>query len=221
MDYELLRAHGISGVGLTIAEAPVIVEPPVVIGGSLSQCFIGQYSVIHPGMVGRKTTIGRYTQVAAGSFVGIGGHPTDWLSTHYFQYRDDAHQFPKDHPFNLYQAYEEYQPTQIGNDCWIGAQCFVKSGVKIGDGAVIWAGAVVTGDIPPYAIAMGVPAKIVRFRFPDAVIAKLLEIKWWEFPRTAISHLPFNQPELCIEMLDRSVKMGTIERVTVKSFRLG
>ena len=69
----------------------------------------------------------------------------------------------------------------IGNDCWIGMGATILSGVTIGDGAVIGAKAVVASDVPPYSIAVGNPARVVRRRFPDDVIAKLLEIRWWDW----------------------------------------
>lgn len=71
--------------------------------------------------------------------------------------------------------------VRIGNDVWIGTRATILSGVKVGDGAVIAAGAVVTKDIPPYAIAGGVPANIIKYRFSKDVIGALLEIKWWDW----------------------------------------
>ena len=74
---------------------------------------------------------------------------------------------------------EESKQTSIGNDVFIGANVTVLDGVAIGDGAVIGAGVVVTKDIPPYAVAVGVPAKVVKYRFDDATIMALLEKQWW------------------------------------------
>jgi len=74
----------------------------------------------------------------------------------------------------------------IGNDVWLGRNSLVLSGVTIGDGAVVAAGAVVTSDIPAYAIAGGVPAKVIRYRFTPEQIAALLRIRWWDWPDEAI-----------------------------------
>jgi acetyltransferase-like isoleucine patch superfamily enzyme len=74
----------------------------------------------------------------------------------------------------------------IGNDVWIGANSTILSGVKIGDGAIIGAGAVVTNDVPPYAIVAGNPAKIIRFRFSEEQISKLLKIAWWNWDEDKI-----------------------------------
>lgn len=69
----------------------------------------------------------------------------------------------------------------IGNDVWIGAQCVILGGVKIGDGAVIGANSVVSNDIPPYAIAVGTPAKVVKYRFSPDIIQIMLKLKWWDW----------------------------------------
>lgn len=68
----------------------------------------------------------------------------------------------------------------IGSDVWIGARAAILEGVTIGDGAVVAAGAVATKDVPPYAIVGGVPAKIIKYRFDEETIKKLLELKWWD-----------------------------------------
>ncbi|PAD69616.1 acetyltransferase [Bacillus sp. 7586-K] len=69
----------------------------------------------------------------------------------------------------------------IGNDVWIGNDVTILSGVRIGDGAVVGAGTIVTKDIPPYAIAIGNPMKIIKYRFDKEQIKQLLEIKWWNW----------------------------------------
>ncbi len=75
----------------------------------------------------------------------------------------------------------------IGNDVWIGFEAVILAGVTIGDGAVIGARAVVTKDVPPYTIAGGVPAKLIRKRFDADVISHLLRIKWWDWPKEKIA----------------------------------
>ena len=71
--------------------------------------------------------------------------------------------------------------VRIGNDVWLGARSTVLSGVRISDGAVVAAGAVVTKDVPPYAIVAGVPAQIIKYRFSEQNIKKLLAISWWDW----------------------------------------
>lgn len=72
-------------------------------------------------------------------------------------------------------------PTVIGNDVWIGNGAIVLRGVNVGDGAVIGAGAVVTRDVEPYTIVVGIPAKPIKKRFSDDIIAELLELQWWNW----------------------------------------
>jgi acetyltransferase-like isoleucine patch superfamily enzyme len=74
----------------------------------------------------------------------------------------------------------------IGNDVWIGFGAIILSGVTIGDGAAIGACSVVTRDVPPYAIAAGNPAQIIRYRFPEEIVATLLRIKWWDWPEDKV-----------------------------------
>lgn len=71
--------------------------------------------------------------------------------------------------------------VNIGNDVWIGARATILSGVTISDGAVVAAGAVVTNDVPPYAIVAGVPARVIKYRFSEETISRLLAIKWWDW----------------------------------------
>ena len=69
---------------------------------------------------------------------------------------------------------------RIGNAVVLSRNVVVRSGVSIGDGAVIGANSLVTRDIPPYAIAAGAPAKVVRMRFSDEIISELMDLRWWD-----------------------------------------
>lgn len=77
--------------------------------------------------------------------------------------------------------------TVIGNDVWIGYDSLVMPGVKIGDGSIIASRSVVVSDVAPYSIVGGNPAKEIRKRFPDDIIARLLKIGWWNWPKEIIS----------------------------------
>lgn len=76
----------------------------------------------------------------------------------------------------------ERSGIRVGNDVWIGARATILPGVSIGDGAVVGAAAVIAKDIAPYAIVVGSPSKVIRFRFPPEKIAALLRVAWWNWP---------------------------------------
>jgi acetyltransferase-like isoleucine patch superfamily enzyme len=124
----------------------------------------------------RKVNIGRFCSIAPGVVIIPGGiHPSGWVST-----------FPFRAMFDLEGGNEDGIPAAkdeifIGSDVWIGTDAMILSGVRIGDGAIVAARSVVTRDIPPYAIAAGVPAKTVKFRFENHIIEKLEQIRWWEW----------------------------------------
>ena len=78
------------------------------------------------------------------------------------------------------------------------------NGITIGNGAVIGAEAVVTKDIPPYAVAVGVPARIIKYRFDNETIDKLQKSRWWDYPDKIISTLPFDNIDECLKILDEN-----------------
>ncbi|MGB0498557.1 MAG: CatB-related O-acetyltransferase, partial [Rubricella sp.] len=72
------------------------------------------------------------------------------------------------------------------NDVWIGARAIIMSGVTIADGAIVAAGAVVTKDVEPYAIVGGNPARVIRYRFEQRVIERLMALSWWDWDHARI-----------------------------------
>ncbi len=92
--------------------------------------------------------------------------------------------------------------VNIGNDVWLGNNVMILDGVKISDGAVVGAGAVVTKDIEPYSIVGGVPAKLIRKRYTDEQINKLLHIRWWnwDYEKIKENYKYFSNIELFLEM---------------------
>jgi virginiamycin A acetyltransferase len=72
--------------------------------------------------------------------------------------------------------------TVLGNDVWLGYRVTVLPGVRIGDGAIVAAGSVVSSDVPPYGVVGGNPARLIRRRFCDADVDRLLAIAWWDWP---------------------------------------
>jgi Acetyltransferase (isoleucine patch superfamily) len=134
--------------------------------------------------------IGRYCSFGEQVQIGRHPHPMHWASTSpYFYSRFDnvLDQSPPEgvevHPQDFLKSSlpRELKITHIGNDVWIGHGAFIMPGVTIGDGAVVAAQAVVTKDVPPYAIVAGSPARVIRYRFDERTIERLLGIKWWDF----------------------------------------
>lgn len=125
-----------------------------------------------------KLIIGKFCSIAKGVEFMMNGanHHTKYCSTYPFYIFDNwFHIDWKDQPLNI------KGDTIIGNDVWIGQDAKILPGVKIGDGAVIGAFSVVAKDVPPYAIAVGNPARVVKRRFSDAAIKHLLKVKWWNW----------------------------------------
>ena len=149
----------------------------------------------------RYSTIGSFCSIAANVYIGVTCHPTNWLSTSNFQYssRPDLHDIHV--ADDNVKTFPWTRPVHVGNDCWLGTGVIIFDGVTVGDGAIIGANAVVTKDIPPYAIAVGVPAKVIRYRFDDETVQSLLELKWWDLDDEIIAQLPFDDIHLCIEQL--------------------
>jgi acetyltransferase-like isoleucine patch superfamily enzyme len=130
--------------------------------------------------VGCDVNIGRYTSIAEGVLFDCGfNHDASLISTYPF------HDIYSDAKSNI----KIKGDINIGNDVWIGYGAIVMSGVTIGDGAIIGAGSIVTKDIPPYAVAVGAPIRVKRYRFSPYEIEQLLIIKWWEFPSDYIKEI--------------------------------
>jgi len=143
---------------------------------------IGRHSYAKPHLVtfgfdDTAVSIGNFTSIAGGVRIILGGnHPMDRITT-----------FPLRAQLNLPGAGEDGVPWSkgdvvIGSDVWIGYGSTILSGVTIGHGAVVAAGSLVTKSVPPYAVVAGVPARFVRSRFTEKQIARLLDLKWWEWP---------------------------------------
>jgi acetyltransferase-like isoleucine patch superfamily enzyme len=128
-----------------------------------------------------KVNIGKYCSIGPNITIITGGiHPTNWVST-----------FPFRANWDILGKFEDGMPytkgdIEIGNDVWIGSGVTILSGVNVGHGVVIASGAIVTKDIPPYAIVGGNSCKIIRYRFDEEKIVKLLEIKWWDWSEEKI-----------------------------------
>ncbi len=124
-----------------------------------------------------KLVIGKFCAIAAETrFLMTGDHKLDAISTYPFPLFQNGWETA----FDL-SALPVKGDIVVGNDVWFGYDSLIKGGVNIGDGAIIAARATVVKDVPPYAIVAGNPAKIVKMRFDDQTIARLLEIAWWNW----------------------------------------
>ena len=127
-----------------------------------------------------RLIIGKFCSIACGAkfIFTSANHKLGSLSTYPFPLFFEEWDLDR---ANVTDSWDHKGDIVIGNDVWIGYEAVVMQGVTIGDGAIIGARAVVTKDIPPYTIVGGVPAKPIRKRFSDDIIARLLEIKWWDW----------------------------------------
>lgn len=140
---------------------------------------VGKYTYISRGCTIQNTRIGRFCSVGPNCQIGLGKHPSDRLSTYPGLYGGRAYGSTKF--VDGLTDFEEFEEIIIGHDVWIGSSVIIRDGINIGDGCIIGAGAVVTKSLPPYSIAVGSPAKIIRTRFDEDEIERLLDIRWWEF----------------------------------------
>lgn len=138
------------------------------------------------------TRIGRYCSIAGSAQIVSANHPMGSLSTHPLFYLKSGGLVGAD---QVHSA-----PTVVEDDVWLGHNCIITPKCRrIGRGAVIGAGAVVARDVPPYAIMVGTPARVARYRFAPELIAAIEATRWWELDRDQIAAASRNAPGFLTE----------------------
>jgi acetyltransferase-like isoleucine patch superfamily enzyme len=161
--------------------------------------------------------VGRYCSIAGGVTFGDAEHPIQFLTTS---------NVPWDHSFVIGKAAAKknpklkllinpnavrFPPIMIGHDVWIGGRAYVKRGLSIGHGAVIASNAVVTKDVPAYAVVAGNPARIIKFRFNQSLIKKLLRLQWWRFDIADMAEVDFGDPERACSQIENLHAEGQLK----------
>jgi phosphonate metabolism protein (transferase hexapeptide repeat family) len=152
---------------------------------TLAEVELGDYSyVVHESQI-IYATIGKFCSIASHTRVNPGNHPLERVALNHFTYRASAYGLGPDEA-GFFDWRRSHRVT-LGHDVWLGHGVIVLPGVTIGTGAAIGAGAVVTKDIPPFAVAVGNPARVIRHRFAEATQERLLRIAWWDWPRERLA----------------------------------
>lgn len=149
--------------------------------------------------------IGSFVSIANNVVLGGGRHPMEWvgMSPVFYEGRDSVKA-----KFSTHHR-EPSLRVNIGSDVWIGRSAIVLPGVEVGVGAVVGAGAVVTKSVPPYAIVAGNPARLIRYRFDEPTIKRLLASCWWEYGDDNLYRLGpyFNDVNKFLEIIERDTKL--------------
>jgi len=152
---------------------------------TLSEATFGDYSYTAGHVSIIYADIGKFCSIANSCRINPGNHPQWRVTQHHSTYRRVQYGFDTANDDAFFDWRREHRCI-IGHDVWIGHGAIIMPGVQIGTGAVIGSGAVVTKHVGPYEVAVGVAATVIKKRFPDEVIDKLLAIAWWDWDRPTL-----------------------------------
>ncbi len=151
----------------------------------IAESSFGDYSYVVNDADIIYSEIGRFCSIAAQTRINPGNHPLQRVALNHFTYQSSAYGLGPDDA-GFFDWRRSHRVT-LGHDVWIGHGAIVLPGVSIGTGAAVGAGAVVTQDLPPFAIAVGVPARVLRLRFAPEIVEALQRIAWWDWDRARLA----------------------------------
>ncbi len=146
----------------------------------LREVEVGDYSYFERGGEGIYASIGKFCAIAANVRINALEHPVERITQHKISYRPNEY-FKFIGVDQEFRGRRQAKRVTIGHDVWIGHGAVILPGVTIGNGAVVGANAVVTRDVAPFTIVAGVPARLLRQRFPDAIAARIERLAWWDW----------------------------------------
>ncbi|MBI0535047.1 chloramphenicol acetyltransferase [Roseomonas sp. KE2513] len=149
-------------------------------GTRVAESVFGDYSYVARDSDIIYTEMGRFCSIAAGVRINPGNHPLERVALNHFTYRSSAYGLGEDNA--AFFDWRRSHRVTLGHDVWIGHGAIILPGVTIGTGAAIGAGAVVSKAVPDFAIVVGVPGRVLRYRFSPEIIAALHRIAWWNWP---------------------------------------
>lgn len=200
----IARAGGRIAASAYVAESAAL-EAPVDIADSVTfygKSSLGRFSYLNVGcVVYHNVSIGRFCSIGRLVEIGLAKHPVDFLSTHPFQFAQSPFSRAPGYTALQTEDWQFHAPTKVGHDIWIGAKAAIASGVTVAHGAVVAAGAVVVNDVNPYEIVGGVPARVIRRRFSDAIVDELLALRWWDMDIKYLAGLSFRNIQDCLGRL--------------------
>lgn len=147
---------------------------------------IKDYSYVSYNCTINNCEIGKFSSIAKSVKIGLGIHPTNFISTSPIFYSPTN---PLKVNISKELKFKESEPVKIGNDVWIGANVIVLDGVTIGNGAIVGSNSVVVKDVLPFSIVGGVPAKEIKKRFSQMIINAIEQSQWWDL------HITFFEEE--------------------------
>lgn len=184
--------------------------------GCVLREFIGSaFSYLADGVSLPGARIGRYSSIGDAVTI-LSQHPTSTLTTSPISYQAI---FPPPFDAQPIVTFATVERTTIGNDVWIGSRVMIKTGIKIGDGAIIGAGSVVTHDVPAFAIVGGAPAKLIRMRFSEDVIARIQKLQWWNYNIVGLP-LDFETPMTALDDIEERINDGRLQPYSRDFYRV-